>query len=143
MINHKHWHYDRHWGWQPIKARKLQVLEFIHDREIVTAFDLMEQFGYTYNSARCRLCQLRKEGFTQQVTTGRWCLTDRGYDKLDYRGVIKRKEDEKERIKRQAEGRVWFVDDGRIRIAKNVSEMLLTFDEAMRAVRKLEEEGLL
>ena len=40
MINHKHWHYDRHQGWQPIKARKLQVLEFIYDREFVTAYDL-------------------------------------------------------------------------------------------------------
>ncbi|GAI23863.1 unnamed protein product, partial [marine sediment metagenome] len=27
--------------------------------------------------------------------------------------------------------------------AKNVNEMLLTFDEAMRAVRELKEEGLL
>ena len=143
MVNHQQMHYDRHRGWQPVKAKKIDVLEFIYDRQVISSHDLMEQFEYTYSSARCRLCQLRKEGFIQQVTTGRWCLTNRGYDKLDYRGVIKRKEDEKERIKRQAEGRVWFVDDGRIRTAKNVSEMLLTFDEAMRAVRKLKEEGLL
>lgn len=143
MVNHQQMHYDRHRGWQPVKARKIDVLEFIYDRKVVTSYDLMEQFGYTYSSARCRLCQLRKEGFIQQVTTGHWCLTDKGYNKLDYRGVIKRKEDEKERFKRQAEGRVWFVDHGRVRTAKNVNEMLLTFDEAMRAVRKLKEEGLL
>jgi hypothetical protein len=42
MINQQHWHYDRHWGWQPIKARKFEVLKFIYDREIVTAYDLMK-----------------------------------------------------------------------------------------------------
>jgi len=57
--------------------------------------------------------------------------------------VLKRKEDKKERIKRQAEGRVWFIDNGRIRMAKNVNEMLLTFDEAMRARQKLKEAGFL
>jgi predicted transcriptional regulator len=112
-------------------------------REAVTADDLMEKFGYTYSGAHSRLSQLSKQGFIQQVTKGRWCLTEKGYNKLDYHGVLKRKEDEQERIKRQAEGRVWYIDNGRLRIAKNVSEMLLTFDEAMRAVRKLKKEGFL
>ena len=89
MINHKHYHYDRHWGWQPIKARKLEVLEFIHDREIVTAYDLMEQFGYRYSSARCRLCQLRKEGFIERLFgRGEWGLTEKGYRKLDYHRLV-------------------------------------------------------
>lgn len=74
---------------------------------------------------------------------GRWCLTNKGYDKLDYHGVLKRKEDEKERIKRQAEGRVWYIENGIIRTAKNVNEMLLTFDEAKRARQELKEAGLL
>lgn len=136
-------HYDRHRGWQPVKARKIDVLEFIYDREVVTSYDLMEEFEYTYSSARCRLSQLRKEGFIQQVTRGQWYLTDRGYDKLDYRGVIKRKEEEKLRIKRQAEGRVWYIENGIIRTAKNVNEMLLTLDEAKRAFRELKQEGFL
>jgi len=136
-------HYDRHRGWQPVKAKKIDVLEFIYDREALNAHDLMEEFGYTYSSARCRLSQLRKEGFIQQLTRGRWCLTERGYNKLDYHGVLKRKEDEKERIKRQEEGRLWFIDGGRIRMAKNVNEMLLTFDQALRAVRELKKEGFL
>ena len=144
MINHRHWHYNRHWGWQPIKARKLQVLEFIHDKEIVTAYDLMEQFGYTYSSARCRLSQLRKEGFTERLDKGQWCLTDKAYKKLLYHGVLQRKEAEKLRRQRQAEGRVWFIDvGGRVRTAKNVNEMLLTFDEAIRIARELKEEGLI
>jgi len=136
-------HYDRHRGWQPVKARKIDVLEFIYDSEVVTSYDLMEEFEYTYSSARCRLSQLRKEGFIQQVTRGQWCLTDRGYEKLGYRGVIKRKEEEKLRIERQAEGRVWYIENGIIRTAKNVNEMLLTLDEAKRAFRKLKQEGFL
>ena len=142
MINHKHWHYDRHHGWQPIKARKLDVLEFIHDREFVTAYDLMDQFGYTYSSARCRLSQLRKEGFTERSDRGQWCLTEKGYKKLDYYGVLDRKEAERVRRQRQAEGRVWFIEAGRVRTAKNVNEMLLTFDEAIKIARELKKEGL-
>ena len=126
-----------------VKARKINVLEFIYDREAVTARDLMGKFGYTYSGARSRLSQLRKQGFIQQVTKGHWRLTNRGYDKLNYHGVLKRKEDERERIKRQAEGRVWFIDNGRLRTAKNVSEMLLTFDEAITATRELKKEGFL
>lgn len=143
MIKHQQMHYDRHRGWQPVKAKKIDVLEFVYDKQIVTAHDLVDRFGYTYSSARCRLCQLRKAGFIQQVTRGEWCLTERGNNKLDYLGVLKRKEDEKERIKRQAEGRLWFIDEGRIRMAKNVSEMLLTLDEAITVTRELRKEGLL
>ena len=126
-----------------ILATKVDVLEFIYDREVVTAGDLMEKFDYTYSGAHSRLSQLRKQGFIQQVTKGRWCLTNRGYDKLDYHGVLKRKEDEQERIKRQAENRIWYIDNGRIRTAKNVSEMLLTLDEAITATRELKKEGFL
>ena len=126
-----------------VKARKIDVLEFIYDREAVTADDLMGKFGYTYSGAHSRLSQLSKQGFIQQLTKGHWRLTEKGYDKLDYCGVPKRKEDERERIKRQAEGRVWFVDEGRIRTAKSVSEMLLTLEEAITATRELKKEGLL
>ena len=73
----------------------------------------------------------------------KWCLTEKAYKKLDYHGVLKRKEDEKTRIKRQREGKLWFIDGGRIRMAKNVSEMLLTLDEAIRTTRELKKEGLL
>jgi len=128
---------------QPVKAKKIDILEFIYDRETVTADDLMGKFGYTYSGAHSRLSQLRKQGFIQQVTKGRWCLTEKAYNKLDYHGVIKRKEDEQERIKRQAEGRVWYIDNGRIRTAKNVSEMLLTLDEAIIATRELKKGGFL
>ena len=146
MINQKHWHYDRHWGWQPIKARKLEVLKFIYDREVVTAYDLMNQFGYTYSSARCRLSQLRKEGFIQPLfMRGTWGLTEKGYRKLDYHGMIEKKPDERLRTQRRQEGRLWFIDDGRVRMARNDGELFvaLTLNEAIRIVRELKQEGLI
>jgi len=111
MINHKHWHYDRHWEWQPIKARRIEVLEFIDGNEIVTAHDLMNRFGYTYNSARCRLSQLRKDGYIESLLRGQWCLANRGYEQIYYPRSLKEKaEDEKreqekevKRLKRRVE----------------------------------------
>lgn len=146
MVNHKQNHYDRYWGWQPIKARKLEVLKFIYDREIVTAYDLMNEFGYTYSSARCRLCRLRKEAFIQPLfMRGQWGLTDKGYRKLDYHGVLEKEPDEPLRKQRQQEGRLWFIDRGRIRMAQNDAELLvaLTLDEAIRIVREARQEGLI
>lgn len=146
MINHKHWHYDRDWGWQPIKATKIKVLEFIYDRKVVDSHDLMNRFGYTYSSARCRLSQLRKEGFIATFDRGQWCLTEKAYKKLRYHGVFNRKEAEQLRRKRQAEGRVWFIDvGGRIRMAKDDGELAVavTFDEAKRIVEELRKAGLI
>jgi len=80
-----------------------------------------------------RLSQLRKEGFTERLDRGQWCLTDKVYKKLRYHGVLQRKEAEKVRRQRQAEGRVWFIDaGGRIRMARNDGELAvaITFQEA-------------
>lgn len=144
MTSHKHWHYDPYWGWQPIKAKKLQVLEFIYERQVVTAYDLIEQFGYTYSSARCRLSGLRKDELIAPCGRGQWCLSDKAYNKLDHHGVFKRKRAEELRKEREAEGRIWFIDDGgRIRTARNISEMLLTRDEVIRIARELRKEGLM
>jgi len=145
MVNHRHEHYDRYWGWQPIKARKLKVLEFIYDMKVVTAHDLMDEFEYTYNSARCRLSQLRKEGLVKRLGRGQWCLTDKGCDKLDHHGILKRKEAEELRRQRVAEGRVWFIEiGGSIRMTKDDGELLfaVTLDEAKKIVRELKKDGL-
>ncbi len=147
MINHQKdkeriWHYDRFGGWQPIKTTKLTVLEFIYGREMITAFDLIQQFDYTYSSAHCRLSLLKREGFIQQIGGGHWCLSDRGFDKLDHCGSLKRKADEKLRREGQAEGGVWFIEDGKVRMARTVGEMLLTLDEAKKVIRELKEARL-
>lgn len=147
VVNHQTnkaeiWHYDKWGGWQPIKATKLTVLLFIYSREMVTAFDLMEQFDYTYISAHCRLSELKKEGFIQRTGGGHWCLSDKGYDKLDHSGSLKSQADEKLRRERQAEGRVWYIEDGKVRMARNIDEMLLTLAEAKKVIRELKEARL-
>ena len=39
---------------------------------------------------------------------------------------------------------MWFIDvGGRVRMAKNVNEMLLAFDEAIKIARELKKEGLM
>jgi len=147
VVNHqknkeKIWHYDRFGGWQPIKATKLTVLALIFDREMVTAFDLIQQFDYTYSSAHCRLSLLKKKGFVQRTGGGHWCLSDRGFDKLDHSGSLKSKADEELRCERQAEGKVWYIEDGKMRMARNIDEMLLTLAEAKEAIRELKEARL-
>jgi len=112
MINHKHWHYDRHWEWQPIKARKIEVLEFIDDHEIVTAHDLVNEFDYTYNSARCRLSQLRQDGYIEPLLRGQWCLANRGYDKIYYLRSLKEKaEGEKPEQEKELRRLKWRIEE--------------------------------
>jgi len=145
MINHQHWHYDRYWGWQPIKARKLEVLKFIYDREIVTSDDLMNEFGYTDSSARCRLCQLRREGFIVPYARGQWCVTDKAQDKLRYHGVLPNNEPEQVKRKAVEEGRVWVIGaSGRPRLAREASEfgLAFTYDEIKAIFQRLRRDGL-
>ena len=137
MINHKHWHYERHWEWQPIKARKIEVLEFIDGNDIVTSHDLMNEFGYTYNSARCRLSQLRKDGYVEPLLRGQWCLANRGYDKIYYLRSLKEKveggkpEQEKElrRLKRrveEVESRLSLVHQRLVRVSQEINGMTVS-----------------
>ena len=146
MVNHQQEHYDRYSGWQPIKARKLEVLNLIRYKEVVAAHDLMEEFGYTYSSARCRLSRLGKEGFLHPlIVRGTWVLTDKGYRKLDYHGMIEEEPDLQLRRQRRAEGRIWFFDGRGIGMATTDSEfaVAVTLDEAVRIRREWKKEGLI
>jgi hypothetical protein len=72
------------------KATKKEFLEFIWEREIVTARDLMNQFGYSYSYACKRLSLLKNQGLvldmgnTPSTYRGQWCLTTKGHEKLHY-----------------------------------------------------------
>jgi len=68
-----------------IKAKKVEALRFIRDREFVTVHDLMDRFGYKYKGALKRLRTLREEGLiTQWTDWGQWTLTQAGERRLDY-----------------------------------------------------------
>jgi hypothetical protein len=43
------------------KASKLEVLEFINERGVISPFDLLERFGYTRGGASSMLCWLKRE----------------------------------------------------------------------------------
>lgn len=72
------------------KANKREILSFIEEREILTPYDLMEWFDYTYSYACKKLSLLKKQGLVQDLGNtpstyrGQWCLTDKGYERLYY-----------------------------------------------------------
>lgn len=70
------------------RADKIEVLEFILLREVVTWYDLREQFNYTYRAAESRLLRLLKQGLIKRIGRGEYCLTEDAYDRLDYYGKL-------------------------------------------------------
>lgn len=72
------------------KATKKELLEFICEREIITARDLIACFGYSYSYACKRLSLLKKQGLvvdmgnTPSTHRGQWCLTEKGHEKLHF-----------------------------------------------------------
>ena len=70
------------------KATKLQVLEFIWKREIVTPFDLMDNFGYSRGGASWMLTWLKKQRLIINDRRGEWTITDVGVGRLIYYGRL-------------------------------------------------------
>ncbi len=71
-----------------MKASKLQVLEFIKERQLVWVYEVVQKFGYTDHGARIRLTRLKKAGLVINMTRGCWELTEEGYRKLRYYGKM-------------------------------------------------------
>ena len=69
-----------------MKASKLQVLEFIKERQLVWVYEVVQKFGYTDHSARIRLIRLKKAGLAINMTRGIWELPEEGYKRLRYYG---------------------------------------------------------
>lgn len=67
-----------------IGATKLEVLAFIKLKEIVEAWQLCEEFGYSPVRARERLSRLKKGGLLENPIRGKWCLTELGHRRLAY-----------------------------------------------------------
>jgi predicted transcriptional regulator len=70
------------------KASKLQVLEFIWKREIVTPLDLMDNFGYSRGGASWMLTWLKKQKLVTNDRRGEWTITDDGVRRLIYYGRL-------------------------------------------------------
>ncbi len=68
-------------------ARRLDLLKFIKKRKLVYAYEIEENFGYTYRSVSVTLTRLKKAGLIINMTKGCWELTEKGYGKLRYHGL--------------------------------------------------------
>jgi len=69
----------------PYKAFKIDVLDFIHRKDIITVHDLIDRFGYSYNGAVRRISLLHLERLIQPVfQRGTWGLTEKACRKLEY-----------------------------------------------------------
>ena len=71
-----------------MKASKIQLLEYIYRREVVTRLDLMQRFGYTSGGISSMLNWLKKEGLIINDRRGEWVITDRGMARLTYYGRL-------------------------------------------------------
>ncbi len=86
------------------KAPKGEFLKFIKERERITAYDLIDRFGYSYSYAYKRLNLLKKQGLvddlgaTPSTYRGQWCLTEKGYNKLHF---LERSKEEQEAVKNE------------------------------------------
>jgi len=65
---------------------KLEVLKLFQQEEIVTPMTLVDRFDLTYSGAVSRIHRLRKAGLVEPlgIERGRWVLTSKGYDHLDF-----------------------------------------------------------
>lgn len=66
------------------KASKLEILEFIEQKEIINSLDLVERFGYTLGGAGSILTWLKSQKLVINDRRGEWTLTDEGVSRLIY-----------------------------------------------------------
>jgi len=70
------------------RASKLQVLEFLKERGIVTPLGLMNRFSYSRGGASWMLTWLKKQGLVINDRRGEWTYTDLGLKRLNYYGRL-------------------------------------------------------
>ena len=71
--------------WRPYEATKIDILDFIHMKEAVTAYDLVDGFDYSYKGAKQRLWLLHREKLIQPLfQRGTWGLTELAAKRLEY-----------------------------------------------------------
>ena len=69
---------------QEVKGGRVPVLQFFDRHEEITAWDLVDEFGYTYKAARSVLDRLHHRKLITRIDIGLWTLTDLGRDRLNY-----------------------------------------------------------
>ena len=70
------------------KASKLEILEFIYEKEIISPSDLVNRFGYTLDGAGSMLSWLKSQRLVINERRGEWTITDEGMRRLIYFGRL-------------------------------------------------------
>ena len=70
------------------KASKLEILEFIYEKEIISPSDLVNRFGYTLDGAGSMLSWLKSQRLVINERRGEWTITDEGIRRLIYYGRL-------------------------------------------------------
>ena len=90
---------------------------------MITAYDLMNEFSYSYSYACKRLSLFKKQGLVQDLGDtpsthrGRWCLTEKGHGKLHF---LQQREKEQDAVVKQEE---MLEKEEMIRLKKRVEEL--------------------
>jgi len=71
-----------------VKATKLQLLEFINEKGVVSRFEVVNRFNYTLGGADSMLAWLKREGLAINDRRGEWTITDLGIRRLIYLGRL-------------------------------------------------------
>ncbi len=66
-----------------MKTNKHLTLSHVRDKECVRAIDIVEQFGYSPDTARSYLSYLARNGMLERTGRG-YVLTDKGSERLEY-----------------------------------------------------------
>ena len=74
--------------WRPVRATKLEVLDFIRNQEVVSIQSLMDWFGYSYKGAAERLRLLKRDKLVVNIDRGEWVLSEAGARKLNHYGML-------------------------------------------------------
>ena len=71
-----------------IKAKKLDVLRFIKDKEVIHIGDLANEFDYSHPVAYITLHRLEKQNLVEKLGAqpGMYCLTTEAHRRLEYHG---------------------------------------------------------
>ena len=105
------------------KATKREFLEFMREREMITAYDLMNEFSYSYSYACKKLSLFKKQGLVEDIGDtpstyrGQWCLTEKGHEKLHF---LEQREKEQDAVANQEE---ILENEEIIRLKKRVEEL--------------------
>jgi Mn-dependent DtxR family transcriptional regulator len=63
---------------------RIEILEFIRNRQFIQPWELADRFGYTHKFAKLKVHRLYRAGLIGNTVRGKWNLTYKGLRRLEY-----------------------------------------------------------